>query len=93
MIKIVDLDRSPSNKIVTEFSYEGCVKMFECPHHIIVGIIKIIGEVVRQARLNEQPSVLQKKVDTGKIIEDLKQYLMKEFIDIKNEIQEIKMKM
>ena len=67
--------------------------MFECPHHIIVGIIKIIGEVVRQARLNEQPSVLQKKVDTGKIIEDLKQYLMKEFIDIKNEIQEIKMKM
>ena len=85
-IRLVDLDKSMSNKIVIEESTKS--KSFECPHHIIVGIIKIVGEFIKQRKNNEEPSILQKKVDTEQLLESHKDYIMKALIKIKEELRE-----
>ena len=86
-IKIVDYDRSTANKIVMEYSQpEGNGKTFECPHHIIVGVIKVVGEFIRQARFREDPPALQKPTDTKKLLEEYHEKLMKELTDIRQEI-------
>ena len=93
LLKIADLDRSPSNKIVSELSSGTSVNSMECPHHIVVGAIKIIGQVIRQAKLGEQPAALQKPIETEKILDDLKQNLTEQLADIKNDMQQIKLKL
>ena len=91
-IKLVDLDKSTCNKIVREKSLEDDIKYFECPHHIIVGVIRIVSEFIRQARFEEEPAVLQKPVDTVKVLEEYHQSLMKELTSIKDEIRDLKLK-
>ena len=85
-IRLVDLDKSMSNKIVIEESTKS--KSFECPHHIIVGMIKIVGEFIKQRKNNEEPSILQKKVDTEQLLESHKDDIMKALLKIKEEIKE-----
>lgn len=90
-IKIVDFDRSAANKIVMEYSRpEENGKPFECPHHIIVGVIKVVGEFIRQARFREDPAALQKPIDTTKLLEEYHEKLMKELTNIRQEIKAIK---
>ena len=89
-IKLVDLDNSCSNRIVHEKSANN--DSFACPHHIIVGVIKIVGEFIRQAREGEESAALKKSVDTGKLLEEHKQALMKELLALKSDINEIKSK-
>ena len=90
MIKLVDLDNSPCNRIVLENCEESKVDSFQCPHHIIVGLIKIVGEIVRLERNNEEPEVLQKATDTMKVLENHHQEFMKELSAIREEIKNIK---
>ena len=85
-IRLVDLDKSTSNKIVIEESTKS--NSFECPHHIIVGMIKIVGEFIKQRKNNEEPSILQKKVDTEQLLEIHKDHIIKELLKIKEEIKE-----
>ena len=89
-IKLVDLDSSCCNQIVHEKSEK--VDSFVCPHHIIVGVIKIVGEFIRQSREGEESAALKKSVDTGKLLEEHKQALMKELMELKSDINEIKSK-
>ena len=91
-IKLADLDKSTCNKIVIEHPSVGFQRFFECPHHIIVNVIKIVGEVIKQKRLNEGPPALQQANDTQKILEDHHQELLKTLMNIKEEIREIKSK-
>jgi hypothetical protein len=91
-IKLVDLDKSPCNKIVVEKSLNEDIKFFECPHHIVVGVIRIVSEVIRQARFEEEPAALQKSVDTVKVLEQYHESLMKELTSIKDEIRDLKLK-
>ena len=91
-IKLVDLDKSPCNKIVREKSLGDDIKFFECPHHIIVGVIRVISEFIRQAKFDEEPAVLQKPVDTVKVLEEYHQSLIKELTSIKEEIRDLKLK-
>ena len=88
--KIVDLDKSPCNQIVLENSELNDQESFECPHHIIVGLIKIVGEMVRLAINDEEPEVLQKKNDTEKLLEIHHKEFMKELQEIKKEIESLK---
>ena len=88
--KIVDLDKSPCNQIVLENSELNDQESFECPHHIIVGLIKIVGEMVRLAINDEEPEVLQKKNDTEKLLEIHHKEFMKELQEIKKEIECLK---
>ena len=98
-IKLVDLDKSSCNKIILEHSSENCVKAFECPHHIIVGLIKIISEVIRQARDKEDPANelikqnIPKEDNTPKLLEEYHEDLMKTLKGIKEEILELKSKL
>ena len=92
-IRIADLDKSRCNKIIMEHSSEGYVNDFECPHHIIKCLIRIVGEFIRQARLDEEPAVLQKPVDNKKLLEEYHEGLMKELMNIKEEIKELKSKL
>ena len=98
-IKLVDLDKSTCNKIVLEQSSENCVRAFECPHHIIVNLIKIIGEVIRQSRANEDPAELLKQSfqkdsnETPKLLQGYHEDLMKTLLTIKEEIRDIKSKL
>ena len=89
-IKLVDLDNSCCNRIVHEQSSNN--DSFVCPHHIIVGVIKIVGEFIRQAREGEESAALKKSVDTEKLLEEHKQALMKELLALKSDINEIKSK-
>ena len=91
-IKLVDLDSSPCNRIVLEDCEENNQETFECPHHIIVGLIKIVGEVVRLARTNEEPEILQQATDTAKLLENQHQEFMRELQAIKYEIKSLKSK-
>ena len=91
-IKLVDLDQSTCNKIVIERSSDEYMKFFECPHHIIVGVLKVVSEFIRQARYDEELAALQKSVDTGKVLEEYHESLMKELTSIKEEIRELKLK-
>ena len=88
--KIVDLDKSPCNQIVLENSELNDQKSFECPHHIIVGLIKIVGEIVRLQINDEEPEVLQKKIDTEKLLDVHHKEFMKELQEIKKEIECLK---
>ena len=88
--KIVDLDKSPCNQIVLENSEISNQESFECPHHIIVGLIKIVGEIVRLQLNDEEPEVLQKKADPEKLLEVHHKKFMKELQEIKKEIQCLK---
>ena len=88
--KIVDLDKSPCNQIVLENSELNDQQSFECPHHIIVGLIKIVGEMVRLQINDEEPEVLQKKTDTEKLLEIHHKEFMKELQEIKKEIECLK---
>ena len=85
-IRLVDLDKSMSNKIVIEESTKS--KSFECPYHIIAGIIKIVGEFIKQRKNNEEHSILQKKVDTEQLLESHQDHIMKALLKIKEEIKE-----
>ena len=91
-IKLVDLDSSPCNRIVLEKCEENTQETFECPHHIIVGLIKIVGELVRLARTNEEPEILQQATDTVKLLENQHQEFMRELKAIKDEIKSLKSK-
>ena len=91
MIKLVDLDNSPCNRIVFENCEEGKGDSFQCPHHIIVGLIKIVGEIVRLSRSNEEPEILQKATDTVKLLENHHQEFMKELSAIREEIRTMKL--
>ena len=93
-IKVADLDKSTSNKVIMEDSTQGSSGGFECPHHIIVGVIKVIEEFIRQARFSEDPAVLQKAAatDTKKLLEEYHDKLMKELADIRQEIQNSKLR-
>ena len=91
-IKLVDLDSSPCNRIVLEDCEENNQESFECPHHIIAGLIKIVGEVVRLARTSEEPEILQQATDTVKLLEKQHQEFMKELEAIKDEIRSLKLK-
>ena len=88
--KLVDLDKSPCNQIVLENSELNNQESFECPHHIIVGLIKIVGEMVRLKINDEEPEVLQKKNDTEKVLEAHHKEFMKELREIKKEIECLK---
>ena len=89
-IKLVDLDNSCCNRIVHEQSAN--IDSFVCPHHIIVGVIKIVGEFIRQVREGEESAALKKSVDTEKLLEEHKKALMKELLALKSDINEIKSK-
>ena len=90
-IKVVDLDKSPCNQIVLENSQQNDFKSFECPHHIIVGLIKIVGEIVRLQINDEEPAVLQKTTDTERLLEVQHQEFMKELLEIKQDIKSLKL--
>ena len=87
---IVDLDRSPCNQIVLENSELNDQKSFECPHHIIVGLIKIVGEMVRLQINDEEPEILQKKTDNEKLLEVHHKEFMKELQKIRREMECLK---
>ena len=91
-VKLVDLDRSTCNKIIIEHPSEGYLRFIECPHHIIVNVIKVVAEVIKQQKLGEENPVLQQTNDTRKILEEYHKDLMKTLTNIKNEITEIKSK-
>ena len=85
-IKLVDLDKSCCNKIVIEKPLDDDITYIECPHHIIIGVIRVVSEFIRQARFDEEPAALQKPVDTTKVLEEYHEILMKEIRSIKDEI-------
>ena len=90
LVKVVDLDKSPCNKIVIDNGEENDIKSFECPHHIVMGLIKIVGEIVQRARYNEEPEILQNKTNTESLLEAHHKEFMKELQEIKEEIKNLK---
>lgn len=90
-LMIVDLDKSPCNRIVTA-SYPDKAKCFVSPHHIVVNVIKILEQQIRQNKLNEEPEALQQTRDTQNIIKDQHREIMTVINDMKEQIKEIKSK-
>ena len=91
-IKLVDLERSPCNQIIIEDPAEDKKVLLECPHHIIVNVIKIVGDQIRQRKLNEEPPALQQTKDTQKLVKEQHQEMITIINAIKEEINEIKLK-
>ena len=90
-VKIVDLDQSPCNKIVRECSPDK-PRSWECPHHIVTSIIKIVHEELRRIKLDEESPALQQRTDMQKLIKNQHQELLAAICSMKEEIREIKAK-
>ena len=88
-ITLADLDRSGSNRVVTEIPSEGYLKCFECPHHVIVKVIKIFREVIEQHKLRTGPAVLQNANNIQAILERNHEEVIKNLTSVKTQISEI----
>ena len=66
--------------------------LLECPHHIIVNVIKIIGDQIKQKKFNEEPPALQQTKDTQKLVKEQHQEMITIINTIKEEMNEIKLK-
>ena len=91
-VKLVDLEPSPCNQIVVEDSAEDNTMLLECPHHIIVNVIKIVGDQIKQKKFNEEPLALQQTKDTQKLVKEQHQEMITIINTIKEEMNEIKLK-
>ena len=67
-LDIVDLDESVGNRLVTE-SGKDSKRFWNCPHHIVEKVIKIIDEQIDIQKYQEEPKALQKAKNDIKSLE------------------------
>ena len=91
-LKIVDMDPSPCNIIVTE-TYPDKKTYQVCPHHIVKDTIKILKGQIEQRVNKEDHPTLQQAEDAQKILKRQHQEVMAAINAMKEEINEIKSKM
>ena len=84
-LDIVDLDESVGNKLVTE-SGKDSKKFWNCPHHIVEKVIKIIDEQIDIQKYQEEPKALQKAKNDIKTLEIQQEKIINLISDLKNEI-------